>query len=89
MVLPPLSYFYKYGIPLDKRGKGRFRKGEQVSWLSHTGTIVEVVPYGMYPGKRDRLRVKGYYREYESYVVRDSKGKSYWPRVGNLKLKDL
>jgi hypothetical protein len=28
----------------------------------------------------------GYYREHESYVVEDSKGKRWWPRVGTLRL---
>lgn len=47
---------------------------------------MEVVKYGMYPDFHPRLKVRGYYREHESYVVEDSKGRRYWPRVGNLTL---
>lgn len=89
MVLPRLRYFYKYKIPLSKRGKGRYRLGERVSWASHTGVVIEVIPYGRYPGKRKGLRVKGYYREYESYIVMDDKENSWWPRVGCLRTIDL
>ena len=27
-----------------------------------------------------------YYRDHESYIIEDAKGKRWWPRVGNLKL---
>lgn len=89
MLLPPLSYFYRYDIPLTKRGRGRFRLGEQVSWPRHVGVITEVVLYGMYPKRHKGLKVKGYYREYESYIVMDGKGKSWWPRVGCLRTIDV
>lgn len=32
------------------------------------------------------LHRAAYYREHESYVVEDVKGKRWWPRVGNLVL---
>lgn len=83
----PLSYYYKKKIPLSERGKERFQLGDIVTWYSNIGRIIEVVPYGMYPVRQPRLRVRGYYREHESYVVQDSKGRRYWPRVGNLKLE--
>lgn len=86
MNMPPLSHFYRRKIQLSLRGKGRFQLHDRVEWLGHTGVIVEVVKYGMYPGKHPKLLVRGYYREYESYVVEDERGKRWWPRVGNLRL---
>lgn len=83
----PLSYYYKKKIPLSERGRDQYKLADIVSWYSRVGRIVEVVPYGMYPIKQPRLRVRGYYREHESYVVEDEKGKRYWPRVGTLKLE--
>lgn len=83
--LPPLSYYYRHKIALCERGKGNFYLGQCVSWFGKIVRIVEVVSYGMYPKPQKRLRVRGYYREYESYVVEDSRGRKYWPRVGNLK----
>lgn len=83
--LPPLSYYYRNKIPLHERGKGYLRIGDSVTWLGRKGKIVEIVPYGMYPKKHPSLKVKGYYREFESYIVADSEGRRYWPRVGNLK----
>lgn len=90
---------------------GRFGLGDYVTWQAgrhkpwHTGTIVQVVPRGLYPDccpnekeilKERRLKKEdvvwknlfhcGYYRDHESYVVEDGKGKRWWPRVGNLML---
>lgn len=54
-MIPRIDYFYKHKIPLDTRGLGRFKLGDCVAWQArnttpkHTGKIVEVVPYGMYP----------------------------------------
>lgn len=65
----------------------------------HCGVIVEVVEYGQYPSItkppatypevtwKELCRI-GYYREFESYVVEDDKGKRWWPRVGNLRVLD-
>lgn len=40
----------------------------------------------MYPRKHETLKVRGYYREHESYIVEDSKGNRRWPRVGTIRL---
>lgn len=82
--LLPLSYYYKRKIPLHERGRGAFHISDAVRWGKREGRVVEVVPYGMYPDYHARLKVRGYYREHESYVVEDVKGRRYWPRVGNL-----
>lgn len=81
---PPISYYYKKKLPLDTRGANKFFLQEEVMWMGKVTKVVEVVPYGMYPKAQKRLRVRGYYREYESYVVEDSTGQKHWPRVGNL-----
>lgn len=86
MKIPTISHYYKKKLPLDQRGVGQFQLGDIVTWLTHKGEIVEVVPYGMYPKKHHTLHVKGYYREYESYIVQDDRGKRWWPRVGTLHL---
>lgn len=69
---------------------GRFKLGERVQWRTradgplHQGTVVEVVPRGLYPGREHTtLKLHGYYHETESYVVQCG-GAAYWPRVGNL-----
>jgi hypothetical protein len=65
----------------------------------HVGRIVEVVKYGMYPAITQpparypevtwpELQGQHYYREHESYVVEDAKGKRWWPRVGNLRRQE-
>jgi hypothetical protein len=84
--LPPLSYYYHNKIPLYERGKGLYKLGDLVVWCNKIVRIVEVVPYGTYPMPQKKLRVRGYYREYESYVVEDSKGQKHWPKTGSLKL---
>jgi len=69
---------------------GRFKVGERVQWRTrsdgplHLGTVVEVVPRGLYPDRRHTtLVLHGYYRETETYVVQCGE-RAYWPRVGNL-----
>jgi hypothetical protein len=79
-----LSYFYKHKVPLYKRGAGLFKLGDKFRKGNATLTIVEVVPYGMYPTMRPRLKVRGYYREHESYIVQDERGNYRWPLVGSL-----
>lgn len=86
MNLPPLSHFYRKKIALHNRGVGRFHLHDLVQWLGHSGKIVEIVRYGMYPKQHHTLRARGYCREYESYIVEDDRGKRWWPRVGNLHL---
>lgn len=86
MNIPPISHYYRKGIPLCTRGVGVFSLHDPIMWLSHTGRIVEVVPYGKYPDRHPTLKVRGYYREHESYIVQDDRGKRWWPRVGNLHL---
>jgi hypothetical protein len=110
-MLQRIDYYYRHKIPLDSRGVGRFKLGDIVTWQArqnskrHTGRVVEIVNYGMYPSccpneqeirkvrkieKKDivwkNLIGNGYYREHESYVVEDTKGKRWWPRVGTLRL---
>ena len=84
--IPPLSYYYRNKIPLSERGKGRFNLLDIVQWKSKKGMIIEIVPYGMYPMKHERLKVRGYYREHESYIVVDTEGNMWWPRVGTIHL---
>lgn len=86
--LPTWEYCHKHGLLAD-RGAGTYTLGELV-WVRgrekwHTGKIVEVVPRAMYPRSNWKgLRVRGYYRETETYIV-DVLGLGYrWPRVGNL-----
>lgn len=83
---PSLAYCYRHGIPLVSRGKGRYKLGDMVQWRKKVGTIVEVVPYGLEPHPHKALRIRGFWREWESYVVQDKKGKHFWPRVGYLSL---
>lgn len=67
-----------------------FLVGTLVSWqhsrrhMIHKGVIVEVVPAGKYPNWWDGLKVRGYYREIESYVVRAEDGRHYWPITAKL-----
>jgi hypothetical protein len=83
--MKPLHYFYKKGIPLTARGEGLFKLGDTFEPREGvTLRVVEVVPYGMYPEVHPKLRVYGYYREQESYVVEDGKGNRRWPLVGSL-----
>lgn len=69
--------------------KGRFTLGEMVEWTPqaelHYGRVVEIVPAGRYPAKRSGLRVYGYYRDHESYVVECKGDGCYWPRVPLLR----
>lgn len=86
MRLPPLSHFYRHKVPLYERGAGRFHLLDPVTCGKRQGRIVEVVLFGMYPALHATLRVRGYYREHESYIVEDERGKRWWPRVGTLHL---
>jgi len=70
--------------------EGRFKVGQRVQWRTraggplHLGTVIEVVPRGLYPGREHTtLAIHGYYRETETYVVQCGE-RVYWPRVGNL-----
>lgn len=81
------------GIRLTKRneGIGRFQLGDQIHWRARAGlpekrgVIIEVVKRGKYPSRDHKnLKLYGYYRETESYVV-EADGRQFWPRVGNLK----
>lgn len=69
--------------------KGRFQIGDLVEWTPktelHNGRIVEIVPPGRYPAKRRGLRVYGYYRDHESYVVECESDGCYWPRAARLR----
>lgn len=67
-----------------------YQVGMAVTWqhsmrhMIHKGIIVEVVPAGKYPNWWDGLRVRGFYREIESYVVRAEDGRHYWPITAKL-----
>lgn len=65
-----------------------FVEGDSVEWKvrgkKYKGIVVEVVASHMYPRLWPGLKVKGYYRETESYVVFSENGKYMWPRVGML-----
>lgn len=83
--MKPLKNFYRKGVPLISRGQGLFKIGEQFKTPDgHTLTIIEIVAYGMYPNEHPKLRVYGYFRQHESYVVRDESGNRRWPLVGSL-----
>ena len=64
---------------------GRFAVGDRVRWGHCAGTVVQVVPSHRYPEPVDGLRVRGYYREDESYIVVGKKG-AYWPHASRLRL---
>lgn len=66
------------------RGVGRFKLGDVVKVGGRKGKVVEVVKFGMYPRKWPTLRVRGYYREHESYILRMQDGTHRWPRVGAM-----
>ena len=83
-LMQSLRYFYRHSIPLNTRGVGRFKIGNSFDTGKDTLRIVEIVPYGMYPDMHPRLKVWGYYRQEESYVVEDIRGNRRWPRVGYL-----
>ncbi len=76
-----LAWYYKR-LPLSDRGRGLYRVGDVVCVRGRGGVVIEVVPFGMYPAQRAGLRVRGYCREHESYVVRLHSGRVRWPRVG-------
>lgn len=82
--LPSINDIIKKGMLYSSRGSGICQLGDKVRWLGKEGTVIEIIPYGMYPQLQERLKVCGYYREYESYIVEDAKGQRYWPRVGSL-----
>lgn len=78
---------------LQRRRAGvarHYQVGMAVTWqhsrrhMIHKGIIVEVVPAGKYPNLWGGLRVRGYYREIESYVVRAEGGLHYWPVTAKL-----
>lgn len=78
---------------LQRRREGvakNYQVGTLVSWqhsrchMIHRGVIVEVVTAGKYPNWWDGLKVRGYYREIESYVVRAEDGRHYWPITAKL-----
>lgn len=78
---------------LQRRREGvarNYQVGTLVSWqhsfrhIKHRGIVVEIVPAGKYPNWWDGLKVRGYYREIESYVVRAEDGKHYWPITAKL-----
>jgi hypothetical protein len=66
------------------RGVGCFKLGDVVKVGDRRGKIVEVVKFGMYPERWKGLRVRGYYREHESYIVEMQDGTHRWPRVGAI-----
>jgi hypothetical protein len=80
----PLSYFYHYNIPLTERGVNRCKIGDTFQLRGVVWRVVEVIPFGMYPSIRPNLRVRGYYREHESYVIERENGQQRWPQVGTL-----
>ena len=83
-------------FPIVDPQHGRFALGEVVKWRAkatqpeHVGTIILVVPERKWPSLLGKAftppvpNFKGYWRDHESYVVQDEKGKRWWPRVGNL-----
>lgn len=79
-----INSFYAKKVPLMTRGAGLFKVGD--AFLAKKGvlTIIEVVHYGEYPVLHPKMRVRGYYRQYESYVVEDEKGMRRWPHIGYL-----
>jgi len=83
--MKPLRYFYRHHIPLDQRGVGQYKLGQLVWAGRDKARVIEVISYGMYPSRRKGLRVRGYYREHESYVVKTLDGRVKWPRVGSLR----
>lgn len=85
--------------PFPFARKGRFSLQQVVQWRSkkggplHIGKIIMVIDAGKYPiyvardtGVQGKIPQQGFFRDHESYIVEDSKGQRYWPRVGNLKL---
>jgi hypothetical protein len=90
----------KWVLHIDEQ-IGRFKEGDFVSWSCHyqgpihRGVIILAVParsYAQIEVNKRKLSLKippfkGYWRYHESYIVRDAKGKYWWPRVGNLKLE--
>lgn len=82
--IPKISHFYRKKIPLVERGVGRYKIGNIVKWGKYTGCVVDIVPYGRYPKKQYKIRLQGYWREMESYIVMDIFGKCWWPKVGSI-----
>lgn len=84
---------------MDKM-RGTYREGDIVTWCggygksTKIGVIILIVPRGRYPDTLMRERgmtepapkYKGFWRDQESYVVRDSVGQTWWPRAAQLKL---
>jgi hypothetical protein len=84
---------------MDKM-KGTYNVGDIVAWCggygrsTKIGVIILVVPRGRYPDTLMREhqmtepppKYKGYWRDQESYVVRDSIGGTWWPRAAQLRL---
>lgn len=78
---------------------GKFTLGQLVTWQENRtkkelrGSVIAIVPARTYPTNITQqvpketfktLRYRGYYRYEESYLVRDSRGKLYWPRTNSL-----
>lgn len=98
----PLQGWGRPGWPFPFARKGRFSLHQVVQWRSkkggplHIGKIILVIDAGKYPhyvardaGLLGPIPQQGFFRDHESYVVEDSKGQRYWPRVGNLKLVEM
>lgn len=68
------------------------RVGDEVEWTSQSagnrrtkrGTVIRVLPDGARPDRLSANRFPGMARAHESYVVR-ANGKTYWPRVNQLR----
>lgn len=84
--------------------QGRFVPGDKVRWQNdqksvvHKGVVIMVVPAHCYPhtifasefpDRKYNARTRGYYRYEESYLIEDSKGQQWWPRVGKLNLEKV
>lgn len=81
--------------------EGRFKEGDFVLITGQTyltsGQIILTIPAKSYAHleiARRGLALKvpnfrGYWREHESYVVRDEHGHVRWPRVGCLELLEI
>lgn len=80
--------------------EGRFKEGDVVKIAGRIhptqATVLLVVPaksYAFHEVKRRNLDLKlpvfrGFWREHESYIVRDETGHLRWPRVGCLTLME-
>ena len=91
-------------VKVRNEKQGRFLPGDRVYWQNnqksevHKGVVIMVVPAHCYPhaifasgfpGRKYNARTRGYYRYEESYLIEDSKGQQWWPRVGKLNLEKV